>query len=703
MSGHISSDHSRSASRSSQTPRLSQGQTRDSMPRHSFGRTSRVSNPNVFSDEYSLEPIDADQIDRAPSPASIASSTTLRSIHHPQKTVSTATTENENPFGDDARVSFEEAHRSSLPQKGVGNFANNRNSVNSVNNSPFAVQRNQSVSSRFSIPRALSPYTGATGPSHPYGMYPQVGVSRSPSVGSTSTIRQPDRPLSETNGPQHPYAMYTQNVVEEGMDDDVIPVGFPGHNPPYQPPPSRRDDDVGDIIGPDGHTEPLPPYSRYPTGVIPKPPTPENMADMNHSPEDHQQLNSLSREPPVSETSSRALVADYSGSSGNNGNNGNNDRSGGQRAGAATGIMAFEEKLKQKGKKTACCGLPVWTLVLICTVMLIGGSIGGVIGGVLGTKRAAEADKQAEAQTSGPHIVTVTASPQKDYSTMTSTPTNLRSAPTGTFYVPAMLKNSSGMCVEDDTLKSAWMCMNKPNNIEITIDEGSNGHHSIIFPNPTPTSSYTYGPQPPYMTQPTIPLGMAIDTSDTSLGPALFFVAKFDKLVVVPESKFQGSSISARSWPGDDSFVSSLLSRKGVAQPGEKPWFCWWNQTQMEFFIYVNQTTSDTSTDATATTDGDMTASTATAHLKRDDPISDYPRKIKWDERRDQAGASAPYCQQMQVDSLGHASPIPENVISIKENEPTPTTTYINSEGGSQTYTARAQYATPCYCLSFSD
>src|SRR5690348_3712501 len=100
MSGHISSDHSRSASRSSQTPRLSQGQAFEPTPRHSFGRTSRVSNPNVFSDEYSLEPIDADQIERAPSPASIASSTTLRSFHHPQKTTSQATTENDNPFGD---------------------------------------------------------------------------------------------------------------------------------------------------------------------------------------------------------------------------------------------------------------------------------------------------------------------------------------------------------------------------------------------------------------------------------------------------------------------------------------------------------------------------------------------------------------------------------------------------------------------------
>ena len=42
--------------------------------------------------------------------------------------------------------------------------------------------------------------------------------------------------------------------------------------------------------------------------------------------------------------------------------------------------------------------------------------------------------------------------------------------------------------------------------------------------------------------------------------------------------------------------------------------------------------------------------------------------------------------------------------INIKEIEPTPTTTYMNTASGSdQTYTAKAQYATPCYCLSFTE
>jgi hypothetical protein len=62
--------------------------------------------------------------------------------------------------------------------------------------------------------------------------------------------------------------MYPQNVVDEDEPpvpavQSAIPVGFPGLNTGYH----RRigpDGEEQDIIGPDGHTEQLPPYSRYP-------------------------------------------------------------------------------------------------------------------------------------------------------------------------------------------------------------------------------------------------------------------------------------------------------------------------------------------------------------------------------------------------------------------------------------------------------
>ncbi|KAJ5135097.1 uncharacterized protein N7515_004375 [Penicillium bovifimosum] len=693
MSGHMSSEHSRSNSRSSRTPRTSQG---ESTPRHSFGRT--FSNPNVFADEYALEPIDSDHIERPHSPSSIISSATLRE-NTQSKTVSTATTENENPFGDDARVSLDEPHRSSLPQKGYG-FANNHNPTSSLSSTPSLIQRNQSVSSRFSIPRALSPYTGATGPSHPYGMYPQVGVSRSPSVGSISTIRPVERPLEDSTGPQHPYAMYSQNVVEDGMDDEIIPVGFPGHNQPYQPSAGRPADDVGDIIGPDGHAEPLPPYSRYPAGVIPKPPTPEIMADLNTAPEEQRLNNESPRPPPISETSSRALVPEQSAEENNEGNRE-------ERAVATTGIMAFEEKLKRKGKKTACCGLPVWTLVLIGTVMLIGGCIGGVIGGVLGTKKAAEASKadEEEAQKSRtPPIVTVTSAPQMDAS-LIPTPTNLKTIPTGHYMVPAGYQNGSGLCVDESNYGKAWKCMQAPGELDVYVGE-TKGHHSIVFDYGAPTTTFTYGAQAPYWpAEPTQALRMAIDTTDADLGPALFFLAPFDKLVIVPEDTFS-SSLSRRSYVDDGwSQADAYKSATQSVEVGDKPWFCWWNNTMMEFFMYVNQSTSY-SVGSTASVNSDMASGTAGVHVDKrvDSSVDDYPRRIKIEERRDDPTRLSPYCQQMQIRKNGGLALLSGQIINIEENEPTPTTTSTGYVGGSpQTYTAQASYASPCYCVSLTD
>ncbi|KAK8192526.1 hypothetical protein M8818_007696 [Zalaria obscura] len=71
--------------------------------------------------------------------------------------------------------------------------------------------------------------------------------------------------------------MYAQNVVEDTEDEPVehlgttnaIPVGFPGHDQPFH---RRRgpDGEEQDIIGTDGHSEQLPPYSEYPEDGPPK-------------------------------------------------------------------------------------------------------------------------------------------------------------------------------------------------------------------------------------------------------------------------------------------------------------------------------------------------------------------------------------------------------------------------------------------------
>jgi hypothetical protein len=119
-----------------------------------------------------------------------------------------------------------------------------------------------------------NPFETGTGPSHPYGMYPQHTMVRPASVATTSTERQPHRSMS-LQRPTHPYAMYSQSGLadEEPLEEPAqspvpqiqtaIPVGFPGLNAGYHRV-LGPDGEEQDIIGPDGHTEQLPPYTRYP-------------------------------------------------------------------------------------------------------------------------------------------------------------------------------------------------------------------------------------------------------------------------------------------------------------------------------------------------------------------------------------------------------------------------------------------------------
>ena len=161
--------------------------------------------------------------------------------------------------------------RNSMAQDGRPSGLSNRPLM-----SPSHVQHRDSVSSTASFATtSMSENPFETGPSHPYGMYPQHTLDRSNSIATASTERQ-DRPMS-IQRPAHPYAMYSQS----GLDGETpihslpaiqpivpqiqtaLPVGFPGLNNGY-----RRvlgpDGEEQDIIGPDGHTEQLPPYSRYP-------------------------------------------------------------------------------------------------------------------------------------------------------------------------------------------------------------------------------------------------------------------------------------------------------------------------------------------------------------------------------------------------------------------------------------------------------
>ena len=138
-----------------------------------------------------------------------------------------------------------------------------------------------SRSSSIAITRAESPYQGATGPSHPYGMYSQdTNMSRVPSSATASTMQRPERTYSGPRGPAQPYAMFAQNTTSIDEPDsfdgqpEQTPITYPAGSRSAPQPQHRRlgpdGEDLDDLIGPYGYAEQLPPYTRYPNDIPPK-------------------------------------------------------------------------------------------------------------------------------------------------------------------------------------------------------------------------------------------------------------------------------------------------------------------------------------------------------------------------------------------------------------------------------------------------
>lgn len=248
-----------------------------------------------------------------------------------------------------------------------------------------ALTRSSSISTEMGyVPRAESPYQGPSGPSYPYQMYPQESrLARTMSVATTSTVQVPDRPYTGPGGPTHPYGMYPQNVVPEAEVVDhsipavpVIPVGFPGAANNYQRRLGPEGEDIADLIGPDGHTEQLPPYTQYPDEAFARKTRPNvlipvagaggmGLATRNPEFASMEDLNT-----PQSRMSTRSLTSDASDHNVNM---------------AALGVTEKQEpkKWKQVARRKVCDIVPIWVLVLVAVTFVLFGIILGTVLAIL--------------------------------------------------------------------------------------------------------------------------------------------------------------------------------------------------------------------------------------------------------------------------------------------------------------------------------
>ena len=368
--------------------------------RHSFDRQPFLpySNPDIFSDDFALEALGPTDGFR---PSASSHEPTPRP-HTPPRNTRTPSLRL-YPSAPQLNDGFRRPKGLGGPSRGNSVSQNNglssqlpRRTPSMVSRSDYTEiapshQRQLSVNSNFSMPRRTqSPYQGATGPSHPYGMYPQdIGLGRS---STTSTIRPPERSYVGPDGPAHPYGMYSQNTVPEGEADSdgaapIVPVGFPGLGQQYTRRLGPDGEDVDDIIGPDGHTEQLPAYTRYPNaeggqdryvpGVLPpimqeSSPT---LSGHRSSPvlTDHASspglgINGFSpvlgghatSSGPTDPTRTRESVND----SLNSDDNGPINLA--ATSAASNGSGSFKEKFIEKSKKPTCCGrVPRWAMCLI--------------------------------------------------------------------------------------------------------------------------------------------------------------------------------------------------------------------------------------------------------------------------------------------------------------------------------------------------
>ncbi|KAL0264150.1 hypothetical protein SLS55_000096 [Diplodia seriata] len=622
-----------------------------------------------------------------------------------------------------------------------------------------------------------SGFAANSGPSHPYGMYPQgTGLGRSSSVTTTSTAQGPQRALSQHGPPAHPYAMYPQNVFDDPDEirpapvQNQIPVGFPGLGQGFH----RQigpDGEEQDIIGPDGHTEQLPPYSRFPeegptkaslmavpeefglvteaeTGAAPGATTavaagaaagglaaspaaqhgpsmsqealPSSNSSMMMQPMGNGQTTPQSQEPLQSQDQSASGEA-RPDSPGNL-----NDKSWSEKS--------WQEKRKTKilwGK------VPLWVFITALVIIVILAVILGVVIGTFMAKGHMEKNKDR------PSMVTVVSTESLfDASSIQVIPTGLPALPVGKYALPIRSPDvSSNECLTSSGQNDAWSCNVDGPPLEINVKSYGKANSYAMWLSPLENNTgVNYGSQAPNI-EPQA-LSLVTDLDNPTDGPAWHFQTLYDKIVILRPDEFAaGAQYEKReaqsSSSGDDSsyspyppagfdMPSGFRSRHQVVA-GDKPWYCIWNSTFLETFIYVEQNTSSAMSTAVSsglasatnyatpaqssssipattypspvtivsTNSAAIVTTTPTPVERRSTPgdtdINDiqwYPRIVKIEERRTSTKDEA-YCQQMQLLDDGRMVPTLKDgktiVVTLSESDPD----YSDYKSGSSSKSSR--------------
>ncbi|KAK9424221.1 hypothetical protein SUNI508_03709 [Seiridium unicorne] len=488
--------------------------------------------------------------------------------------------------------------------------------------------------------RPESPYNGPSGPSFPYEMYPQdVRLARTASLATTATVPISEASYNGPNNPTHPYQMYPQNTaaVTDATEDRAapapIPVGFTGASDNYQRRIGSEGEEIGDMIGPDGHTEQLPPYTRYPDEAYQRKiagigglstidsesassasasasalASASASAPASSSPAPtHAQavpgaggLGLATRNPEFGSTDDLSLQGANSPQSRQSVRSFTSAGSHHEINTAAQTVLDEKKPLKKwqvVAKRKVWGVVPCWALTITIIIIVMLALVLGTVLGIFFNKPK----KQPPPDSSPSATMTYDASP------LQTVPPGLTPLPSGQYALPLMLTRSPTTCFNDSTQAQAWNCNQVFAQLEMSINELSDqpitSQYSMSLTYnesfTIQTFEYSYGMQPPSVQNVTMVL--VNDVNEPTRGPAWAFEVTYNKTVIIPEGSFPtptvSNSKSKRSSgppppPGGGFPGGGDFKRKGLAQSGDKPWICQWDGTVLEVFVYPNQNNS---------------------------------------------------------------------------------------------------------------
>ncbi|KAM0286797.1 hypothetical protein ACHAQH_000817 [Verticillium albo-atrum] len=509
-------------------------------------------------------------------------------------------------------------------------------------------------------------------------------------------------PISERSyaGPQrptHPYGLYTQTTAPvDTPHDSGIPVGF-GRPDNYRRRIGPDGEEIADMIGPLGHTEELPPYSRYPdeaytrkTAVSDDSETDADVTPQQQSPRQPIPgaggIGLATRNPefesrddldtPQSRLSTRSVTSDAVSQHEIN-----------------TAAQTFNEKddhrWQKRAKKRMWGVVPYWAVCLVAVALLV---MGIILGAVIGTLFAKE-ESNKPGQKPDESAIPITYTTQTlDTLPLPTKPADLPPLDTGTFSLPPLVSSQAPTtCFNDTAQAQAWTC-----NIPFTIYAMA----VTKLPNGTPISDYTlqltlsnsstfsalynWGTQPPTIDDP-IRMRLVKDTDAPELGPAWFGQVAYNKTVIIAEDRFPNVGPSSaklrtvkRGWSQD---TTKHLRGKGVigTNPGDRPWICTWPGTLLEVFIYPSENNSFSSSPGSSSLSSSPSsvAPTPSAPTSSPDeqlvdtpgappttttrtpkpPAPPYPKIMKIEESRvSDDDARAAVCQQVEICDDGYTS-----------------------------------------------